>query len=119
MRISVIVSAALLLTGVGGVWFAVSTDAWPWDDRSEPAKTVWAFNDKVGKFLYDHGQDTAEEIAAARPRREALTGAESAEVQKQLENDPRLKDRIVLHAGGGFVGGASGFKLKPAVASRG
>jgi hypothetical protein len=107
----------LLLLGAGAAWYAISTDRWLWDDRSEPARSVWALNDKLGRFLYEHGQDTPEEIAAARPRREDLTAQEKTEVKKVLESDPRFKDRNFEHAGGFAGGGAGsgGFKLKPAL----
>ncbi len=113
-RLLVAATFLLLLLGAVGVWYTVSTDAWPWDERREPARTVWALNAKLGKFLFDHGQDTPEEIAAAPPRPVPLSAAEKAEVAKRLQSDARLKDRVVLHGGGGFVGGATGFRLKPA-----
>ena len=106
----------LLFGAAAGVWYAVSTDQWPWDDRKQPATTVWALNDKLGRFLYENGQDTPEEIAAAQPRREALTAAEQGEVKKQLAADDRFKDRLVLHGGGG---GAGGLKPLPMIRRRG
>lgn len=105
-RTVVAVTFLLLLLGVGGAWFTVSTDRWPWDDRAQPAKAVWALNDSLGRFLYEHGQDTPEEVAAARPRREGLTAVEQAEVKKALESDGRLRDRITLHGGGASGAGA-------------
>ena len=97
----------VVLLGTTGTWFAVTTDRWPWDERSQPASTVWALNHALGMFLFDHGQDPPQPA----PRREVITKLEQAEAQKLIANDPRLKDRIVTWAGGGI-------QLKPAFAPR-
>jgi hypothetical protein len=84
-----------------GIWTAVSTDHWPWDDRRAPALAVYVFNRSLGSWLTAHGDSSADPCwSAPQPlgssQQRGFTPEEMATIQQMLRTDPRLKDRVFL-----------------------
>lgn len=84
------------LSAVSLFWALVTTGHWPLDDRTQPATAVYALNDALGRWLFDHGgaipHGGGGPVMAA-PAAEGLTAAEIEAVQRTLGTDPRFRDR--------------------------
>lgn len=97
--------AGLGLVAGGGVWFAVTSDRWPGDDRDRVPGLVFSFNKVLGRWLLAHAEPSpcvpvdAVTGQPLEPTREALTAAEVAEATVAFEKDPRSANRDRLQVG--------------------
>ena len=97
-----LLAAALVVASAG--WALVTTDRWPLSDRAQPATAVYAANRAAARWLLEHGEQFTAATAAAEaaaalpaPAPEPIT---EEEIQRAMKEDPRLRNRIVLNAGG-------------------
>ncbi len=104
LRVVALVAGLSLVAG-SGVWFAVTSDRWPGDNRDRVSGLVFSFNKVLGRWLLAHAEPSpcvpidAVTEQPLQPPREPLTAAEVAEATAAFEKDPRSTNRDRLQVG--------------------
>ena len=97
LKLALKVLLALTVVLAGGLWAAISTDHWPFDDSAQPAQTVWKANREIGRWLTDHAEPPMAGcyVPEVVPVPEPLNADELAKVQQTLKAMP-THDKINL-----------------------